>query len=174
MKKERIFNQINQFDDRKHETVMGVWWSGLLLKQIARQFFRPTALSEIQFNVLMTLKYAEKKLSQQALSDRLLVDKSNLTGVIDTLEDLKYVERCAVSGDRRRYHLKLTKLGLNVLNTLEPSYRELLERLTSEFSDEEMEQIDAYLKKVGFKDRSTFVRTCVMTVVRGELYVRND
>lgn len=41
-------------------------------------------------------------------------------------------------------------------------------------SDEEMEQIDAYLKKAGFKDRSTFIRTCVMTVVRGELYVRND
>lgn len=145
MKKERIFNRINRFDDPKHETVMGVWWSGLLLKQIARQFFKPTALSETQFNVLMTLKYAEKKLSQQALSDRLLVDKSNLTGVIDTLEELKYVERCAVSGDRRRYHLKLTKLGLNVLNTLEPVYRELLERITSEFTPEEMEQITAFM-----------------------------
>ena len=41
-------------------------------------------------------------------------------------------------------------------------------------SDEEMEQINAYLKKAGFKDRSTFIRACVLAVVRGELYVRND
>ena len=41
-------------------------------------------------------------------------------------------------------------------------------------SDEEMEQIDAYLKNAGFKNRSDFIRSCVLTVVLGELYVEEE
>jgi len=141
MKKEKIFNQLNHFDDKRHEAVMGVWWSGLRLKQMSRNFFRGSVISEMQFNVLMALKYAEKPLSQQALSDRLLVDKSNLTGMIDELEKLEYMERRPVPGDRRRYQLKLTRKGTAVLNTVEPAYRELIARLTSDFSDEEIDKL---------------------------------
>lgn len=141
MRKEKIFNRVNRFDDKRHEAMMGVWWSGLLLKQISRKFFRGGMVSEMQFNVLMALKYAEKPLSQQALSDRLLVDKSNLTGMIDDLEALEYVERRSVPGDRRRYHLKLTRKGAAALNSLEPSYRELIARLTSDFSDGDIEKL---------------------------------
>lgn len=42
------------------------------------------------------------------------------------------------------------------------------------FSDIELEQIDEQMKVRGFANRTEFFRTCVMTVVRGELYVRNE
>ena len=85
-----VFNQINKFTDVEHEALMGIWWSGALLKQCARRFLKKHTSTEAQFNILMSLKYAEKPLSQQELSDRIFVDKSNLTVLIDSLESLCY------------------------------------------------------------------------------------
>lgn len=47
-------------------------------------------------------------------------------------------------------------------------------KIYTAFSDEELELIDEQMKVRGFANRSEFFRTCVMTVVRGELYVRYE
>ena len=143
-----IFNEVNQFKDAQHEALMGLWWSGVLLKQQARTFFRDHIVSESQFNVMMALRYAEKPLSQQELSIRLLVDKSNLTGLIDSLEKLDFVKRCKVPDDRRSYQLELTKPGADFLNRVETSYRELVERIMSVFDADELRQITDYMVRL--------------------------
>ena len=143
-----IFNQVNNFDDREHEALMGIWSTGILLKQQSRRFFKDYVVSESQFNVIMTLKYAEKPLSQQALSERLLVDKSNLTGLVDGLEKLGFVKRRNVPNDRRLYRLELTEKGTSFLDEVEPSYRKLVKKIMSVYSADDLKQITAYMVRL--------------------------
>ncbi len=143
-----VFNEINPFDDEEHETLMGIWWSGILLKRQAKNFFRDFPVNETQFNALMALKYAEKPLSQQDLSGRLLVDKSNLTGMIDELEKQKFVRRRDVPENRRVYRLELTKKGFDFLETAEASYRERVHRIISVFTPKERKQLIQFMVKL--------------------------
>ncbi len=135
------FNASNRFDDPVHEALMSVWWSGILLKREARRFFRDRIVSEPQFNVMMLLKYAEGPLSQQDLSERLLVDKSNLTGLVGSLENLGFVKRRKSPDDRRFYRLTLTAQGSAFLDVAESPYRELVYRIMSVYSPSEMKQL---------------------------------
>ena len=50
------------------------------------KIFQPELASEAQFNILVLLKEAHKPLTQNDLSRKLLVDKSNITGLLDRLE----------------------------------------------------------------------------------------
>lgn len=143
-----VFNEINSFDDVEHEALMGIWWTGVLLKQQSKRFFKERGVTESQFNAMMALKYAEKPLSQQDLSDRLLVDKSNMTALVDSLEKQKLVKRCKERSDRRFYRVKLTSDGMSLLNEIEKPYRELVHRIMSVFSQEEMKAITEKMVRV--------------------------
>ncbi len=52
------YNEVNKFANHAHEALMGVWWSGLMLKRTARAFFRAHTISDTQFNALVVLKVA--------------------------------------------------------------------------------------------------------------------
>ena len=143
-----VFNQINKFTDVEHEALMGIWWSGALLKQCARRFLKKHTSTEAQFNILMSLKYAEKPLSQQELSDRIFVDKSNLTVLIDSLESLGFVTRSRVKEDRRAYHLHLTEQGMEFITNIEKPYRELIHNILAGFSEDEMRQRIGYMVRI--------------------------
>jgi len=136
-----IFNQIISFDDKEHETLIGIWWSGLMLKQQARKFFKHYTVSETQFNVLMVLKYASGPLTQQQLSERLLVDNSNLTGLIERMEKTGFVEKKKDSRDYRCYCITLSQSGKDFLNEVEGPYREFVHKIMSVFNDKEKSRL---------------------------------
>jgi DNA-binding MarR family transcriptional regulator len=63
-------------------------------------FFRPYGLSSAQYNVLRIIEGAGEPLSQRDIAARLLVSRPNVTGLVDKLAAVGYVERCAIE-DRR-------------------------------------------------------------------------
>jgi len=65
-------------------------------------------LSVAQARALYTLR---EPLSMRELADRLYLDPSNLTALVDRLEDLGLVERTADAEDRRVKRLVITKKG---------------------------------------------------------------
>lgn len=148
MNKLHRYNQALQFEDKRHEALMGLWWTGVLLKKQANAFFKKTIASEAQFNVLMALRYSPERLTQNQLSERLLVDKSNITGLVDRMEKAKLLRRIAVPGDRRCYHLELTKGGNQILDQIEQPYLDLVHRLMSIFSDDEVAQITSLAERL--------------------------
>jgi DNA-binding MarR family transcriptional regulator len=135
--KKQHYNEVNRFANPAHEALMGVWWSGLLLKRTARAFFRAHAVSDTQFNALLVLKVAGRPLTQRELGERLLVDKSDLTGVIDRMEKAGLVARRAVKGDRRCNAVALTDAGRAALSAAEPDYIALVSRVMSAFTPNE-------------------------------------
>lgn len=133
-----IFKKQIQFEDREHESLMGFWWSGVLLKKNAAKFFARHGITDAQFNIMFFLKYTDESLNQQQLSERLLVDKSNITGVCGRMEKNGLLIRSDVPGDRRAYAIKLTRKGLQLLNTIEPDYRKMIHSVMDNFSPAEL------------------------------------
>jgi len=122
------------FDETGHEALMNILWTSTLLKRASRRFFKDTPFTEAEFNLLIVLSYADEPLSQVDLSQRMLVDKSNVTGLTDRLEKAGLIRRNPVPGDRRRYHITLTDEGRQQIDDVDPVYhgmvREVMDGLT--------------------------------------------
>jgi DNA-binding MarR family transcriptional regulator len=88
----------------------------------SRRLFRPFGLTEAQFNVLNVLSENEEGLSQRELSDILVVDRSNVTGLLDRMEKAGWVRRHDVPNDRRSYRIRLTASGRKLWASIYPTY----------------------------------------------------
>lgn len=130
------------------EAFFSVWHSGSMLKNMLRQFFHAKGTTEAQFNVLMLLKYSDHPMTQKELSERLLVDKSDLSGLVDRMESAGYIRRCRAENDRRSYHLQMTEKSRKLLTESEHPYRELLHRIMSVFSKDELVVMSSLMNKL--------------------------
>lgn len=137
MGKVRAVTETVTFKDPHHEALVGVWWTGQLLKKHANRFFRKHNSSDIQFNILMQLHVEARPLNQQELSDRLFVDKSNLTGVAGRMESAGLIEREPNPEDKRAYRLRLTAAGRKALTDMEEPYWNEVMGIMKQFSAEE-------------------------------------
>ena len=105
----------------ENECLLSILFTASILYKISYKFFKKFDLSDAQFNVIMQLSYAEESsLSQVELSRRLVVNKTDMTGIIDRLEKAKMVERVAHATDRRVNNIRLTEKGRNLVKVIEP------------------------------------------------------
>jgi|SRR5687768_8003467 len=107
-------------------------------------------LTAAQFDVLAHLSVKEG-ISQQALSERLLVTKGNVCGLIDRMESRGLVSRCSHPGDRRLNLLHLTEAGKALAARAVPAHEEFLERQMQHLSAQEQRNLYTLLRDL---DRS--------------------
>ncbi len=88
----------------------------------SRALFARWDLSPSQFNVLNLLHEVPGGLSQTELSRALLMHRSNLTGLVDRLEERGLVRRQDRPGDRRAYRVRLTPEARKVMAEILPHY----------------------------------------------------
>lgn len=131
-----------------HEALMNVWWTGTLMKRTSRRFFRSKPFTEAEFNLLLVLRHSPRPLSQQDLSERLLVDKSNITALIDRLVGAGLLERQPVPEDRRRYAITLTDEGKRRIDEIDPVYHRMVEQVMSGLSEDEYRTLIELTRKV--------------------------
>ena len=148
MEKIQAFNETVAFKDPHHEALVGVWWTGQVLRKHANKFFRKHNSSDIQFNILMQLKVEERPLNQQELSERLFVDKSNLTGVAGRMEAAGLIERETNPEDKRAYRLRLTAAGRKALAKMEGPYWDEVMGIMKQFSGEEAGALTEMMRKM--------------------------
>src|SRR5688500_15343860 len=74
----------------------------------SQRLFRPHGLTAAQYNVLNVLAPRVDGMSQRELSDLLVVDRSNVTGLLDRMEKARWVQRSDDLKDRRVYRVTLT------------------------------------------------------------------
>ena len=116
-------NLTKGFDLTEHETLLNIYYTAALLKKRADVFFRTFGLTDVQFNVLMLLTHhsgGEGGLSQAQLSDMMLVNRANITTLIDRMEKAGLVIRTSVSNDRRTNIIKLTANGKKLFAKADP------------------------------------------------------
>jgi DNA-binding MarR family transcriptional regulator len=95
----------------------------------SRVLFARWELSPSQFNVLNVLLDQPGGLTQVELSRQLLMHRSNVTGLVDRLEQRKLVERRDAPGDRRAYCVVLSSAGLKLVREILPYYYQAAEEV---------------------------------------------
>ena len=106
-----------------HEALLSLVRTSSLMQKLSDRFFSRFALTDVQFNILMILKeHGSTGLSQQELSEHLIVTKSNVVGLIDRLEHAGYVRRVSHPSDRRFNQIVLTAKGEKLESKVERSY----------------------------------------------------
>lgn len=133
----------------EHECLLSVVYTGTMISRASFRYFQGTGLTDAQFNVLVQLKYAGgRKLSQSVLGRRLVVNKADMTGIIDRLEKAGLVERQPHPGDRRVHMVAMTPEGEGMVDSLEPGYLDGVHRLMAGIPGKDLEALNRVLEAV--------------------------
>lgn len=140
----------NEVQSEAHETVLNVLVTADLLAKEGERVARPFGLTEAQLNVLMLLKYQcpEGELDQSTLGRMLVVNRSNVTGLVDRMEQAGWVRRGPDAGDRRVKRVSLTAEGKRVLRSAERAYLRRVDEAVSGLAAHERSALRAFLGRV--------------------------
>ncbi|HET7537756.1 MAG TPA: MarR family transcriptional regulator [Candidatus Didemnitutus sp.] len=114
----------------------------------SHQLFRPHGVTEAQFNVLNILGPEPDGMSQRELSDLLVVDRSNTTGLLDRMEKSGWVRRKDHPADRRVYLVVLTAEGRKLWQKVLPDYLAAVAQVTGGLSEGEMKRTMETMKRL--------------------------
>ena len=133
-----------------HEALLNIYYTGDLLRKKARDFFMEFGITDVQFNLLELLYYqgGERGLSQADLSRMLLVNRSNITSLIDRMERGKLVVRTDIPEDRRYYAIKLTAKGKKIVENVEDAYMEEVKSVMKPLNKGEMKTLITFLERI--------------------------
>lgn len=124
--------------DTGYDLVSAVMATADAFLRESKRLFRPHGLSGAQYNLLNVVAQAEEGLSQRELSDHLVVDRSNVTGLLDRMEAAGWVKRMDHPEDRRAYRVVLTAAGRELWAEVTPRYLAVVEQVTGELSEARM------------------------------------
>ena len=109
-------------DKELQDSVKNIVWG---LRRIVSLIYKDSKKMKKEFGVtgpqslvIKMLFSSEEDMSSAILSRHLCVTPSNITGIIDRLEEKDLVKRVRRSGDRRKYFLILTEKGKEYGETL--------------------------------------------------------
>jgi DNA-binding MarR family transcriptional regulator len=111
----------------------------LIGRRLERVFARH-GLTPAQFDVLATLQHGDG-ITQQELSERLLVTKGNVCGLIDRAEAAGWVERRPDPEDRRANRLYMTEPGRQRLAETLPEHGAVIERVLGRLGTESLQDL---------------------------------
>ncbi|MHC4645159.1 MAG: MarR family winged helix-turn-helix transcriptional regulator [Planctomycetota bacterium] len=134
-----------------HEALLNIYYTASCLKKRADEFFRVFGLTDVQFNVMMLLHYQsgpEGGLSQAQISDMMLVNRANITTLIDRMEKAQLVVRTASADDRRYNIIKMTGRGDRVFAKVEPLYAKQVQEIMAVFREGEERKLIAMLERI--------------------------
>lgn len=140
-----------------HEALLSLVRTSALMQKLSDRFFSRFGLTDVQFNILMILKeHGSAGLSQQELSEHLIVTKSNVVGLIDRLERGGYVKRKAHPSDRRFNQIVLTPSGGKLELKIEQLYFAEVDKMMNSLTTSQkkaviqaMERIREYISNNG-------------------------
>ncbi len=108
--------------DLGHELTRAVLTTADVFLREGQRLFRPHGITAAQYNVLSVLAAAGEGISQRELGDVLVVDRSNVTGLVDRMEKAGWVRRTDDPADRRVYRVMLTPAGRRLWEKIAPAY----------------------------------------------------
>jgi DNA-binding MarR family transcriptional regulator len=100
-----------------------------------------------QFYVLATIGYAGG-LPFGEIGAKMMVTVSNLTGIVDRLEEKKLVLRRRDEKDRRVVHVVLTEKGAKLHKTTIPLFEKTVAQIFSSLDISEQKELSALLRKL--------------------------
>jgi DNA-binding MarR family transcriptional regulator len=104
-------------------------------------------LTAPQFYVLATIGYAGG-LPFGEIGAKMMVTVSNLTGIVDRLEEKKLVTRKRDDNDRRVVYVILTEKGVKLYKTTIPLFEKSVSRIFSPLDRSQQKELSALFRKL--------------------------
>ena len=119
-----------------HELTRAVLTTADTFLREGQRLFRRHGLTAAQYNVLSLLATGPADgMSQRELGDLLVVDRSNVTGLVDRMEKAGWVRRADDPQDRRVYRVQLTAAGRRLWSEVAPLYAQVVAQVTAALSE---------------------------------------
>jgi len=118
----RLEDEIQQkkFDSEYIKLVLNIMYTGNWLHLVQSRKLKKYGLSHQQYNVLRILRgQYPRPASVGLVLSRMLEPSSNITRLVDKLEQKMLVTRCENKDNRRMQDLKITEEGLKLLKTID-------------------------------------------------------
>lgn len=100
-----------------------------------------------QWLILKSLEEVPDR-SQQQIAVNIFKDYASVTRIIEILVKKKYISRKLHTEDRRRFDLRITKLGSNILSVLKPVIQSNREKALSNIAKKDIETLQNILNKI--------------------------
>jgi MarR family transcriptional regulator, 2-MHQ and catechol-resistance regulon repressor len=104
-------------------------------------------LTPPQFYVLATIGYAGG-LPFGEIGAKMMVTVSNLTGIVDRLEEKRLVSRKRDENDRRVVHVVLTEKGLKLYKNAIPLFEKSISQIFSSLDKSAQKELSVLLRKL--------------------------
>lgn len=101
------------------------------------RFLKPFNITLVQLNILAVLSTVPDGLPQSKLSERLIVSRANVTGLVRRLKALGLCKTVGDPQDARVKTVKLTPNGRKILDRLQDGYFAEIARITGSFKEGE-------------------------------------
>lgn len=127
MKLEELIKQTKPFKSEWHKLLINLqvtnsWINGFFLQQL-----KPFDLTPQQYNVLRILRGKYPQAYQNKEIEERMIDKSsNASRIVDKLKSKQLIQRTEGETDRRQVNIKITKKGLDLLDTINAHMESLL------------------------------------------------
>lgn len=141
-----ISNDIkSKFSSDKVKALINIKYTANWLNSQEIELFKPFGVSPQQYNILRILRGAKKAIKAQTVKERMIDRAPNATRLMDKLCDKKLIERDRCNEDRRVVYIKISKQGLELLQTIDTSFNiDFLKNL----SQKEAGQLSDLLDKI--------------------------
>ena len=139
-----------------HEVLLNIYYTASMMKKRADVFFGQFGLTDVQYNLLSLLHHEsgdQGGLSQAQISDMMLVNRANITSLVDRMEKAQLVRRTAHASDRRYNIVKLTAKGRKLYDKVEPVYMQKVRGLMASLKAGELKVMTNTLEKIRVKLR---------------------
>ncbi len=134
-----------------HEALLSTYFTASCLRKKVGHFLQPFGLTDVQFNLMMLLKHqcgSSEGLTQAQLSSMMLVNRANITTLIDRMEKSDLVTRTSAPSDRRYNVIVLTAYGKSLLSQIEPLYAGEVKRIMDVLMEAEQKRLIEMLDKI--------------------------
>ena len=112
----------------------------------SRVFFARWNLSPAQFNVVNLLNGSGQGLTQSELGRELLTHRSNVTGLVDRLQERGLVDRHEMASDRRAWRVVLTPAGRRLVHGILPHYHTAADAVWNGVSRDRLLEMESVLR----------------------------
>ena len=139
------------FENPSHEALLNIYYTAARVKKKAGEFFRGFGLTDVQYNVLTLLRRQSGDnggLAQVELSRMMLVNRANITTLIDRMEKANLVARRSAPSDRRYNIIELTPHGLKKHTEVSGAYKRKVSEIMGAIDEVESKLLVDILEKV--------------------------
>ncbi|MCH6575354.1 MAG: MarR family transcriptional regulator, partial [Bacteroidetes bacterium] len=114
-----IFNPRYRLDNKSARVSKTLFTISRAIKNLEWKKGKIKNLTPSQIEILLFLNYVRPDAaSVNAVNNYLSYKPSTVTGILNTMENKELIERKRLNSDRRYVHLKLTSLGIKVINLI--------------------------------------------------------